>query len=188
VRLDLSAVTASERAEASERACQRLYEQPIWQEAKSVLGYAPLPDELDVFPLLERALADGKAVGLPQFEGRTGLYRVCRITDLNQDLTSGNFGVREPNAGCAVLELKQLDLILVPGVAFDLNGHRLGRGRGFYDRLLRDVTGTKCGVASDEQVKKQIPVEAHDVLLDCILTPGSWLDLRPQRHGDDLVG
>jgi 5-formyltetrahydrofolate cyclo-ligase len=66
-------------------------------------------------------------------------------------------------------------LVLVPGVAFDLRGRRLGRGKGFYDRLLADAGGLKCGVAFDEQIVTEIPVEPHDVSVDCILTPTRWI-------------
>ena len=68
-----------------------------------------------------------------------------------------------------------LDVVLVPGVAFDLGGRRLGRGAGYYDRLLTGVRGTTCGVAFDEQISGELPVEPHDVHVNCILTPTRWL-------------
>jgi 5-formyltetrahydrofolate cyclo-ligase len=67
-------------------------------------------------------------------------------------------------------------LILVPGVAFDLHGGRLGRGKGYYDRLLKELRGTTCGVAFDQQVVEAIPVEPHDVRLDHVLTPTRWIE------------
>jgi 5-formyltetrahydrofolate cyclo-ligase len=67
-------------------------------------------------------------------------------------------------------------LVLVPGVAFDSHGRRLGRGKGFYDQLLAFVRGTKCGVAFDEQIVPEIPIEPHDVRLNCILTPTRWIE------------
>ncbi|HLP77584.1 MAG TPA: 5-formyltetrahydrofolate cyclo-ligase, partial [Candidatus Paceibacterota bacterium] len=82
---------------------------------------------------------------------------------------------------CAPVSLNQLDLVLVPGVAFDACGRRLGRGKGFYDRLLADTRGIKCGVAFDEQIVTGIPVEPHDVLVDCILTPTRWIDCDSRR-------
>jgi 5-formyltetrahydrofolate cyclo-ligase len=66
---------------------------------------------------------------------------------------------------------------LVPGVAFDLHGRRLGRGKGFYDRLLADVRGKTCGVAFDEQIVREVPVEPHDSDVNCILTPTRWIEL-----------
>jgi 5-formyltetrahydrofolate cyclo-ligase len=73
--------------------------------------------------------------------------------------------------------LNRLDFILVPGVAFDLHGRRLGRGRGFYDQLLANVRGRTCGVAFDEQIVRDVPIEPHDVSLNCILTPTRWVEL-----------
>jgi 5-formyltetrahydrofolate cyclo-ligase len=72
--------------------------------------------------------------------------------------------------------LNRLDLVLVPGVAFDARGGRLGRGKGFYDRLLSAVNGTKCGVAFDEQIVDAVPVGPLDVLVNCILTPTRWIE------------
>ena len=75
---------------------------------------------------------------------------------------------------CEPAPLNRLDLVLVPGVAFDAQGRRLGRGKGFYDRLLAKVRGHKCGVAFDVQIVSGLPEEPHDVRVDSILTPSRW--------------
>jgi 5-formyltetrahydrofolate cyclo-ligase len=173
----LKALTAAERAGASAQAGTLLKQQPIWQAAHSILFFAPLSGELDVWPLLLEALAAGKTVALPRFNPATGTYSACRIRDHANDLQSGQFGIREPNARCAAELLNCLDLILVPGVAFDPHGRRLGRGSGFYDQLLATMRGWTCGVAFDEQLVGEIPVEPHDRHLNCILTPTRWLQL-----------
>lgn len=185
---ELAALSPADREEGSARVCRRLQNHAIWRLAQSVLFYAPTKQEIDVFPLIEKALVEGKRVALPQFDAQTKGYRACWICRPKDDLISGRFGIREPGLHCPSISVKQLDLILVPGLAFDRDGRRLGRGQGYYDRLLDGVRGTKCGLAYDLQVKPQIPVESHDVLLDCILTPDSWLDFRPLRHGEHLVG
>jgi len=77
-----------------------------------------------------------------------------------------NSGIREPATGCIEIPPDDLDLVLVPGVAFDLHGNRLGRGKGFYDRLLQNFRGTKCGIAFDEQIVEKIPAEKTDVRMD----------------------
>jgi 5-formyltetrahydrofolate cyclo-ligase len=64
-------------------------------------------------------------------------------------------------------------------VAFDVHGHRLGRGKGYYDQLLRGLGGTTCGVAFDQQIVGEIPVEPHDVRVNCVLTPTRWIELNP---------
>ncbi len=163
------------RAEAAARARALLEQQPVWQGARAILFYAPIPGELDVWPLLVAALAAGKTVGLPRFDRVSGQYGACQVRDLEGDLALGHFGIREPVERCEALALNRLDFILVPGVAFDPHGRRLGRGKGFYDRLLTRVRGATCGVAFDEQVVDAVPVEPHDIVLDCILTPTRWV-------------
>ena len=187
MRALLKGITAEHRDRASVLACQRLAEQEVWRKALALLCYAPRADELDISPLIESALQGGKIVALPQFDPKTSAYRACQITVPIAKVAVGTFGIREPGMHCASLPLNQLDLILVPGLAFDLAGHRLGRGRWFYDSLLTGIRGVKCGMGFDEQVRPHIPVARHDVLLDCILTPTRWVDIGPRRFGDDLV-
>jgi 5-formyltetrahydrofolate cyclo-ligase len=174
IRAGLGKMTPTERAAASVEACARLREQVVWQKAKSVLFYAPLPEELDVWPLLLSALAGGRMVSLPRFDPEQKGYVACHIRDAANDLREGQFGIQEPAEMCPRISLNRLDLILVPGIAFDLNGYRLGRGKGYYDRLLAEAGGPTCGVAFDEQIVSQIPTEPHDVRLNCILTPTRW--------------
>ena len=188
LRAELGKLSPEDRASASEQVCERLRQTTVWRRAHAVLGYVPLSDEIDVFPLLDRARQEGRRIALPQFNPQAGAYVACQIYDRHKDLTPGKFGILEPGRHCPPVGMQELDLILVPGLAFDKDGHRLGRGRGFYDRLLASVSAVKCGLAFDQQVRVQIPVEPHDVLLDCIVTPGSWLEFSRQRHGDELVG
>lgn len=171
----LKGISGERREQLSRKACALLREQPVWQNAKTILFYAPLPGEVNIWPLLADALATNRTVVLPQFNPARHHYVGCQITHLENDLSPGQFGIREPKSHCSEVLLKHLDLALVPGVGFDLMGRRLGRGKGFYDRLLAEISGTKCGVAFDEQIVDEIPTEPHDVHLNCILTPTRWL-------------
>jgi 5-formyltetrahydrofolate cyclo-ligase len=173
----LGRMSATERATLSTQARSVLQQQPCWHQAKSALLFAPMAGELDIWPLVTEALTAGKVVALPRFVPQTSLYEACPIEDPVGDLVAGRFGIREPAPRCAGKALNMLDIILVPGIAFDLHGRRLGRGRGFYDRLLAAVRGTRCGVAFDEQIVREIPAEPHDALLNCILTPTRWVQL-----------
>ena len=164
----------AERAGASLHVCARLELQPIWREAKTILFYAPLPEEPDIWKLLKDSIAAGKSVLLPRFSREQNRYEVCQIKDAVKEVISGKFGIREPASACAKNLLKQLDLMLVPGLAFDMDGHRLGRGKGYYDRLLADLHGPTCGVAFDQQIVSHVPVEPHDMRLSFILTPTRW--------------
>ena len=171
IRSALQNITPTARAAASAQLCARLKEQPFWKNASSVVFFAPLPDEADVWPLLEETVAGGKIAALPRFEPADQSYTVCRVQNPRSEIAIGQFGIREPKACCAEIAFSRLDLILVPGVAFDLNGNRLGRGRGFYDRLLVETRGVKCGVAFDEQITDEVPVGTHDLQINFILTP-----------------
>jgi 5-formyltetrahydrofolate cyclo-ligase len=176
IRARLNQLSPAERAVAGAPLCARLREQPVWSAARSVLLFAPLPDEPDIWPLLAEAIAAGKVAALPAFLPGADHYTARQIADPGRDLGNGKFGIREPLPSCPEVSLNLLDLILVPGVAFDARGARLGRGRGFYDRLLVDVRGTKCGVAFEEQIVDAVPVGPLDIRLNCILTPTRWIE------------
>jgi 5-formyltetrahydrofolate cyclo-ligase len=179
VRHRLKALTSDQRTSASLHARKLLEQQSVWQNAKSIFFYAPLPEELDVWPLIHDSIAAGKLVCLPRFDAATHRYVACEVLDVAGEIVSGKFGVREPAQDCVAVPLNRLDLILVPGVAFDTRGHRLGRGKGFYDQLLANAGGIRCGVAFDEQILTEIPIEPHDVLVNCILTPTRWIEVPP---------
>jgi 5-formyltetrahydrofolate cyclo-ligase len=180
VRGALGNLSPADRLAGSVQACARLREEPVWREATWVLIYSPLPDELDVLPLLREALLAGKKVALPRFDAVGNSYLACQVLNLNEDLRTGHYGIREPHDNCPVVQLNRLDFVLVPGVAFAMDGRRLGRGKGIYDRLLISVRGSKCGVGFDEQIVDDLPVEPHDIRLDCILTPTRWRCAEPR--------
>jgi 5-formyltetrahydrofolate cyclo-ligase len=176
IRTALEKISPAMRVSATALLSGRLKEQAIWRNASSVLLFAPLSGEPDIWPLLSDSLAAGKITTLPRFDSATNRYIVCQVKNPSGDISTGRFGIREPTELCSIVPLNRLDFILVPGVAFDLYGRRLGRGKGFYDQLLADVRGVTCGVAFDEQIVTEIPVEPHDVRLHCILTPTRWIE------------
>lgn len=167
--------TPAERTLASAAAVALLLARPEWQAARSVLLFAPLPDELDLWPLAAHALEQGRRLALPRFDPAVRAYHVAAVAELERDVRAGAFGIREPAPHCPVVPLNHLDLLLVPGLCFDLAGRRLGRGKGYYDRLLGPRRGTTCGVAWDQQVLASVPAGTADERVDCILTPTRWL-------------
>jgi 5-formyltetrahydrofolate cyclo-ligase len=171
IRAALQKIPTAARSAASAQLFARLTEQSFWKNAATILFFAPLPDEADVWPLLEKMVAGEKIIALPRFDPADQIYTAGRVQNPRTEIGTGQFGIREPKAACAEIVLSRLDLILVPGVAFDLRGRRLGRGRGFYDRLLAETRGVKCGIAFDEQLVETIPAEAHDQPMNFILTP-----------------
>jgi 5-formyltetrahydrofolate cyclo-ligase len=169
IRAQLEKISPAVRAVESVDLCARLKAQ--MQSAHTTLFFASLPDELDVWPLLVEFLAVGKTIALPFFDEEKKTYGARRVKNAVTEIIAGKFGVREPASSCAGISMDQFDLALVPGAAFDFSGNRLGRGRGFYDRLLGKISGIKCGVAYDFQLLEKIPAEPHDAKVDFILTP-----------------
>ncbi|MEI7733244.1 MAG: 5-formyltetrahydrofolate cyclo-ligase [Verrucomicrobiota bacterium] len=179
VQARLKTVTAAERLAAAELVGQHVRANPIWQSAEIVLFYAARWDELDLWPLLLEAMKQGKQVALPQYVAERDAYQACRIQDLEGDLGVGHYGIREPRAGREIVSLKRLDLILVPGLAYSVAGVRLGRGKGYYDRMLAGASGIWCGIGHDWQFGLPVPTEAHDIRLHCIRTPKLWREFAP---------
>jgi 5-formyltetrahydrofolate cyclo-ligase len=169
IRAALEKISPAVRAVESIGLCDRLKAQI--PSAHTILFYAPLPDELDVWPVLELSLALGVNCALPFFDAEQKTYGARRLQNLAAEIVTGKFGIREPAPSCPEIPPEKFDLVLVPGVAFDWNGHRLGRGRGFYDRLLKQVSGLKCGVGHDFQLLGNIPTEPHDARVNFIVTP-----------------
>jgi 5-formyltetrahydrofolate cyclo-ligase len=169
IRAALEKISPAVRAAESVDLCERLEAQ--LRSARTILFFAPLPDELDIWPLLEKFLAAGKVCALPFYNSATKNYLTRRVQNLTKDVSVGYFGIREPTSSCPEVPLETFDLVLVPGVAFDWNGNRLGRGRGFYDRLLKQVSGLKCGIGHDFQLLGKIPTEPHDARMNFVVTP-----------------
>jgi 5-formyltetrahydrofolate cyclo-ligase len=157
----------------SGRLCQQLRTQPLWERARRVAAFYPMAGEPDLRPLLEEALVAGKSLALPLFDAVGRRYAFHRVESLS-DLRPGHFGIIEPRPECPQERLIRLDFWLVPGVAFDPAGGRLGRGKGYYDRLLAETQGHKCGVAFDWQLVERVPAEPHDVCVNSLLTPTRW--------------
>jgi 5-formyltetrahydrofolate cyclo-ligase len=171
IRAKLKNLPAEKRASDSEKLCANLKAQPFFQNARSILFFASLAEEPDLWPLLNETLAGKKMVALPCFDADSQTYQPRHVKDVHVEIMSGKFGIREPATTCVAIPLEDLDLVLVPGVAFGMDGHRLGRGKGFYDRLLENFSGKKIGIAFDEQIVETVPVENNDVRMDLILTP-----------------
>lgn len=173
---EVKRLSEPEKKVASERICARLAGQTCWERARAVLFFAPTYQEPDIGPLVAKARLEGKQIAYPRFQPGEGRYEAALVVDPERDLTLGRFGIAEPNRDCAALTLNQLDLILVPGVGFSPNGARLGRGRGYYDRLLARADNIKCGVAYDCQVVVEVPQEEHDIRMDYLVTPTRWVE------------
>lgn len=156
--------TPEQLAAMSAEVCEQLQANDLWRDAQCVLLYHPLSDEVDVRPLLHTALTEGKEVWLPQVAGDDLILR--RYTG-DESLRQGAFGIMEPEGDILPMEdYNRIQLALVPGMAFDREGHRLGRGKGYYDRLLSRLTKARLlAVCFPFQIVEHVPTEEHDVIV-----------------------
>lgn len=163
-------LSAEARAERSAEACAQLATELCFTRAQLVLGYAPLRFELDPGPVLARAWAEGKRVALPRVIPETGELSL-HLYQAGDALEESGFGVREPLAGAPEVAPDAVELVLVPGLAFDARGYRLGYGKGFYDRLLpRLPRAERVGLAFELSLLPEIPGEEHDVPMHRVIT------------------
>ncbi len=170
-------LTPDVRAEKSARLCAAIAASGAWLAARTVALFAPLPHEPDVELLW--AHGAGKIFAYPRVNGaRIDLFTAASPLEL----APGAFGVREPSPDPArAVAPGDLDLILVPGAAFTRTGERLGRGGGFYDRLLAGLTARTCriGTAFAAQLLDELPVEPHDQRVDFLATEDGLLPPAP---------
>ena len=154
----------------SARIADRISAMPEWDRAKTILGFVPGNHEPDINKLLKEAISTGKRICLPQFNPIQTTYSAVLVSNPNTDLISGKYGVLEPKAGSEVIPFSEIDCVLVPGLAFDSTGGRLGRGGGWFDRMLAEIRGLRIGVAFSVQLVGNVPVESHDIRMDCLVT------------------
>ena len=171
VRERLEQLSPESRRVGSERVCAKVEAELAWSRASTVLLFVPVGTEIDVAPLLSAGLAAGKSVCLPSYEPQRDAFVPRRILSVSTDLVEGYRGIPEPRGTLPEVPLEALDFLIIPGLAFDLEGRRLGRGKGHYDRLLAFARGVTCGVGYDEQIVPDVPVESHDVKLNMVLSP-----------------
>ena len=153
--------------------CSKLLSLPVFQQAQTIMFYVSVRGEVNTFPMMEKAIEFKKRVDVPVIRKETRHLIPVEITSL-RELIPGPYGIPEPPFDEAhALRPEDLDLVLVPGVAFDHAGNRLGRGAGYYDRFLSALPSTTpvLGLGYDLQIVPGIPgLEPHDRRVTTVLT------------------
>ncbi|MCK5801368.1 MAG: 5-formyltetrahydrofolate cyclo-ligase [Lentisphaeria bacterium] len=146
----------------------------VLTHAPTVVAYSGLPDEPDLGKTIRALLEIGVDVALPRYSEKLGAYELSLVKDLDHDLFPGLYEVDEPRPGLPPIPPNQRDsadtVWLVPGMAFDRTGGRLGRGAGYYDRMLADASGILTGVTHQWRVVEKLPREKHDVRMNWLVT------------------
>lgn len=157
-------IAQGEKERFEERIIENIHALPEYQKAETIALYFPIRGEVDLLALMHE---EGKTALFPKVESEELAFYPARTPD---DFVTGSFGIPEPSGGNAVAAY-DIDLIFVPGICFDGCCHRLGYGKGYYDRLLKanpDVY--TIGVCFDECFVRHLPVEPWDVNVDCVVT------------------
>jgi 5-formyltetrahydrofolate cyclo-ligase len=166
----LAAMPAEAAAQLSLAACRSLLALPEYARARSVMLYAPIPGEVDCRPIAVAGWKDGKTVLLPRVTWAKRHMVAVPVHSLDQKLVTGRNGLREPDGEPWPVE--KIDLIVVPGLAYDRHGNRLGRGGGFYDRFLArpGLAARTCGLAFSVQVVRELPIHPNDYPVKVLVT------------------
>ena len=165
------ALSARDAEENSQRITARLCAQAMFHQARQVLLYSPDENEVETEGLWRAAYRRGIAVYYPRVTADKREVEFVGRHD-NEPLVPGVFDIPVPPGEDLLTSAARTDLVLIPGVGFDQAGHRLGRGRGYYDRALRGVLAgaLRVGLAHEFQVVSHVPVDPHDERVDYIVT------------------
>ncbi len=163
-------IPASLRHKKSRLVFKKLFHTPEFLRAAHVALYYGIVLEVATNPFLKTILKD-KKVYLPRICSGKKRMTLRQVRSLSKDLVKGPYDIMEPKLSCPERPAAQMDLIVVPGVAFDKRGGRLGRGSGYYDRLLRKAKKVvKIGLCFREQIVKKVPMKAHDERVNKVIT------------------
>jgi 5-formyltetrahydrofolate cyclo-ligase len=171
------ALDPQDRVVASQAIASRVCALPSFWQAQCILLTLPFRSEWDTRPLFAAALAGGKTIALPRVNAQSRMLDLHGVIDLATHTAPGYRGIPEPSVTLPRIDIGAVDWVLVPGVAFDVAGRRLGYGGGYYDRLLALLNpGTpRIAGAYDLQVVPQVPAAPHDLIVDIIATPTRML-------------
>ncbi len=147
-------------------------ESELYRNAKTIMLYMPLGNEVDTGSIMEKAFADGKRAVLPMTDSKDKI--IPYYIDADTKLKIGAYSVREP-IDTQMADPNDIDIVIVPGVAFDRYGNRVGFGKGCYDGFLKDTNALKVGVCYEFQMCDTIAADQYDVKMDYVISEKGWL-------------
>ncbi len=169
----LAALSETETKEKTKRIEARLFEFANFLEANIVLLYINSTSEVNSLEIIKRCFKYNKIVILPAFNTTRFEMKLMKIDDVDKDLTMGPRGILEPDSSrCNVVPIECIDIAIIPGIALDEKGGRIGSGDGYYDRLIPKlpITTRKVALAFERQIIPQVHMESHDKHVDIIIT------------------
>lgn len=160
----------NDKPAADSKICNYLIESSIYKNADTILFYAALDDEINIDDCINNALSQGKKAALPVCLDDNGNMKFYYINSLN-DIKTGHFGVREPDTDiCREVTNYNCSICIVPAIAYDKKGYRLGYGKGYYDRFLENFSFISVGLCYNELIMDALPIGEHDIPVDYMIT------------------
>ena len=169
----VAALPEKEIAEKTKAIENRLFDFANFLEAKIALMYVHNKSEVPTGSILKRSYDYNKIVVLPAYDTENFAMTPMKVDRLDKDLQKGPRGILEPNeARCKVVPIERIDIAIIPAIALDEKGGRIGSGEGYYDRLIPRlaITTRKVALALEDQIIPQVPIESHDKHVDIIIT------------------
>ncbi len=166
------------RRKKSQRIKEKLFSLKEFKKAHTILFYYSKGSEVGTREMMEEALWEGKRVLLPKVRRRE-IY-LGEIKDLERDVEKGSFGILEPKKTSKKTTTKEINLVILPGIAFNLKGKRIGYGKGYYDRFLKRLSKkvSLVALAYDFQIVNSLPVKRHDRSVGKIITETRIIDVK----------
>ena len=184
VRSKLAQLTAGQRSDKSKKACQNLVNTEQFRNASVVMFFLSLPHEVDTTPAILRPWQQEKTVAVPKVSWQQRHMIPVEITSLESGLETEACGLQNPVTGVP-MPIEEIDLVVTPGLAFDSQGHRLGRGGSYYDRFFDSVElrASKCGFGFSEQIVESVPTDDHDKWVDFLVTDKGVIECKTNQGG-----
>ena len=152
---------------------EKLFQDPDFMNSKTVLFYASFNGEVETFDMMRQAFQDGKKIVLPRVDVQKKEIIPKVILSLEEDLEYGPYNIQQPKGDVAKdIDIRHIDMVVVPAVSFDQKNHRLGRGAGYYDRFLKKFPQgiPLIGLAFDFQILESLPIEGHDLSVTKVIS------------------
>jgi 5-formyltetrahydrofolate cyclo-ligase len=184
MKLFLAGISAKDRHIRSLAACQNLASTKEFKRAQTLMIFMSMGTEIETGTLAIKAWQEGKNIAVPRVDWEHHRMEPIEINSLEVGMTTTAAGVQEPLEGMAV-PLGMIDMVVIPGMAFDRNGYRIGRGKGFYDRFLaqQDFQGIRCALCYHEQLHTEaVPCEPHDMAMNLVVTDREVLHCPAPAH------
>ncbi|WP_227934981.1 5-formyltetrahydrofolate cyclo-ligase [Alkalihalobacillus deserti] len=167
----LGRLTEEQYIEESKQIAQHLFDSPYWNGAQVIALTIPRDQEVDTYEIIKKGWKENKKIAVPRADFKTKKMTFYELTSFDQ-LEQSAFRMKEPKETlCRIISKGEMELVIVPGVAFDKRGYRLGYGGGFYDRFLPHIKAPTIALAFSCQLVKEVPVDIHDWKIDHIISP-----------------